>query len=419
MNSNLTFLDLYNRLESGKIDLSEFQKEYMRTKELKEIQQEYTKFKQRKDDGRLYITINRKSYYGKTKEEVWEKIREALYVDSTKTLTINDIFPDFMNYENSITKEKKLSPKTLKEYKSMWINHIKDSDLASKPIIKLSPNDFAYFFSEKTYGGKWTCTMFNNVRGLLNRLIRYSIRQNYISVNPLTDIKARDFDIKPVNRDNQDYFTINDRDKLINHILTNHNDDIYGLAIVLNFYLGVRIGELLAIRKELIDFKNRVVHIHEQMQTYYEMDSELNFSPRTYRNVDFLKGRTKHGYRHMPLVDDSISIIMKIYELNSDSQYLFAKNNKRLYKDTFNEHLKKYCEDVGINSKSSHKIRFYYASKLYNDGAKVTNIKRLLGHSKLETTLHYIQSVVDNEEADEEVRNILNKSANRLQTIIQ
>ncbi|MCR5632812.1 MAG: tyrosine-type recombinase/integrase, partial [Eubacterium sp.] len=130
-------------------------------------------------------------------------------------------------------------------------------------------------------------------------------------------------------------------------------------------------------------------------------------------------GRTKHGYRHMPLVDDSISIIMKIYELNSDSQYLFAKNNKRLYKDTFNEHLKKYCEDVGINSKSSHKIRFYYASKLYNDGAKVTNIKRLLGHSKLETTLHYIQSVVDNEEADEEVRNILNKSANRLQTIIQ
>lgn len=54
--------------------------------------------------------------------------------------------------------------------------------------------------------------------------------------------------------------------------------------------------------------------------------------------------------------------------------------------------LKKYCKEAGVPCYSSHKIRFYNASSAY-DGKNLTTISHLMGHSKVETTLHYLRNV--------------------------
>ncbi|MFR5704053.1 MAG: tyrosine-type recombinase/integrase [Eubacterium ramulus] len=67
---------------------------------------------------------------------------------------------------------------------------------------------------------------------------------------------------------------------------------------------------------------------------------------------------------------------------------------KQLYTQTFNEHLEKYCKEIGIESKSSHNIRFTVASVLYQGGVPLTEIQRLLGHTQLSMTLHYLKQIL-------------------------
>lgn len=45
---------------------------------------------------------------------------------------------------------------------------------------------------------------------------------------------------------------------------------------------------------------------------------------------------------------------------------------------------------------SSHKIRFYNASTAY-DGKNLVTISKLMGHSQVETTLHYLRNVQKDE----------------------
>ena len=55
----------------------------------------------------------------------------------------------------------------------------------------------------------------------------------------------------------------------------------------------------------------------------------------------------------------------------------------------FNEHPKKYCEAAGVPYRSSHKIRFYAVSQMYDMGMDEKDIMALAGHSNVSTTRHY------------------------------
>ncbi len=69
--------------------------------------------------------------------------------------------------------------------------------------------------------------------------------------------------------------------------------------------------------------------------------------------------------------------------------------------DLFNRRLKRYCEECGINYHSSHKIRFYNASSAYANGTNLSVISKLMGHSEVATTLHYLRDI-DNENDNRE-----------------
>ncbi|HIQ91996.1 MAG TPA: tyrosine-type recombinase/integrase [Candidatus Copromonas avistercoris] len=81
-------------------------------------------------------------------------------------------------------------------------------------------------------------------------------------------------------------------------------------------------------------------------------------------------------------------------ELNPDGEFLFMYKGKPLTTDTFNRRLKQYCNEIGIQYLSSHKIRFTTASMLYNAGVKPIDIQPLLGHSNLAMITHYISQPI-------------------------
>ena len=110
-----------------------------------------------------------------------------------------------------------------------------------------------------------------------------------------------------------------------------------------------------------------------------------------------MKGNTSKGFRKQYLCEQAIEILAKAKELNPNGTFVFEPDGRVMTTDSFNRRLKKYCKEAGIEYHSSHKIRFYNASTAY-DGKNLTTISRLMGHSEVETTLHYLRNVSRNED---------------------
>ncbi len=84
---------------------------------------------------------------------------------------------------------------------------------------------------------------------------------------------------------------------------------------------------------------------------------------------------------------------MEIKRINPDSEYLFIKNSRPLATVTFNRRIKKCCKELGIEYRSSHKVRFSTASIMHKNGATDTELQEMLGHTTLTMTNGYLKNI--------------------------
>lgn len=276
----------------------------------------------------------------------------------------------------------------MKEDVNNWKRYLQDESLSEVPLKDILPKDFIRLFRKWTKDRQMTRKKFNNVKSLINGIYYYAIEDGIVEHNPIKDINSKQFSFKPVNNDD-DVFTVAERKKLFSYLA--NNDDMYSLAVQLDFQLVLRIGELLSLRWSDISYGN--IHIQSQLLTERKMNDDLTFSPREHVNVDHVKGNTDKGYRFQPLTDEATKILEKIKEQNPDGEFILMKDGRQLNANSFNRWLKRYCEDCDIPVRSSHKIRFCVASILYDAGVPLTVLQQLLGHTTTAMTLHYLRRV--------------------------
>ncbi len=109
----------------------------------------------------------------------------------------------------------------------------------------------------------------------------------------------------------------------------------------------------------------------------------------------------------MPLVPKAIVLLNKITEKRDGKGYLFTRNGERITARQVAYVLEKYAERTGHIRKSSHKIRKTVASNLNAEAVPLDEIRELLGHSDLQTTLAYIYNPLTEEETYERIKKAL------------
>ena len=364
--------------------MSEFSEKVLLMKRKREIEKKYkSQIKTRSNDGRSYVYINRQQIIASSYDALIEKLYELEYGRENSSLAI--LYPEWMLWRRDCTP---ISDKTLKEDVNNWNRYLQDEPIVHVPLKELCPKDFIRLFRRWTKDRQMTRKQFNNVKSLINGIYYYAIEDGIVTHNPLKDISSKQFPFKPVNNDD-DVFTIEERKKLLNYLST--NNDMYSLAIQLDFQLVVRIGELLSLR--WTDISNGNIHIQSQLLTEREMNDDLTFSKRQHVNVDHVKGNTNQGYRFQPLTEEALRILERIKEQNPDGEFILMKDGRQLNANSFNRWLKRFCEACDIPVRSSHKIRFCVASILYDAGVPLTVLQQLLGHTTTAMTLHYLRRV--------------------------
>jgi len=165
------------------------------------------------------------------------------------------------------------------------------------------------------------------------------------------------------------------------------------IGILIALYTGLRIGEVLALEWDDIDFETGLLKIHKSAY-YCKLQSDDDNECR-YALLDCTP-KSKSSYRTIALPSGLLELL-KLHSKNSLSKYIVTKpNGKRIpthsYQYAFKAILKK-CE---INYGSFHTLRHTFATRAIELGADIKTISECLGHQSAGFTLNrYIHSMLD------------------------
>ena len=370
LNSKYDILNVGGALDeitmSKKIDLVKKTHPYSITPPASEKGRWQTRFK---DENGKY-----KSIKAQTEEELWEKLIPLYFSNSHIDKTFHNIFEEWLDYKKELTG----SPNTITRHKQHYRKYFESSKLHSMKFKQIDSllletecnrivRDFHLARKE------WT-----NVKTILLGMFDYAIRRKYITFNPMSEVKIL-VKFKQVVRKTGKTQTYN-TDELaeLNRYLDAkyaETEDTVFLAVRLNFYLGLRVGELVALRWEDWEEETALHIVREEVREHEN-------------NTRYVADHTKtHLDRFVAVPPKGIELLKQIPR---QSNYIFVRNGERITSRQIAYVLEKYAERQGLKTKSTHKMRKTYASLLASNGVPLDAIRELLGHTELSTTLGYI-----------------------------
>ena len=311
---------------------------------------------------------------------------------------------------------KELAPSTYKRYCRMLETRLLPN-FGHFYINKIKPTDIMRFYDllsrdtqlvrKKGNNGKKTLkplsgkTILEHHR-LLRAMLHKAVYWQLIVSNPAERVqlpKAR----KPKRR----YYDDEQCKILLENLTSLGEDQIkYKVAIILTIFTGVRLGELMGLEWQDIDFKTGIICINRSSQ--YLADKGI-----------FTK--TESSIREVAIPDFVVFLLeeYKLWyeeqksfcgELWTDSNRLFVQaDGKPMHPSTISKWFVKYVAQIGLPVINFHGLRHTNATLLISQNIDVAVVAARLGHAQITTTFNfYVHPIIShNRNAGNVLENLL------------
>ena len=344
--------------------------------------------------------IHRKTVHGTKKDAEVElakfvtEVQNGLVVDG-KSLR----FSEFTEIWKRDYGSKELAPSTYKRYCRMletrllpyfghfYINKIRPTDIMKfydllekdTQLVRKKGNNGSK--TKKPLSGKTILEHHRLLRAMLHKAVYWQL----IVSNPAERVqapKAR----KPKRKSYDDEQT---KILLENLEQLSIEDTKYKVAIILTVFTGVRLGELMGLEWQDVDFKNGILSINRSSQYLADM------------GVFTKVPKTESSIREIAIPEFIISLLEEyklwyeeqksIYgELWTNSDRLFVQaDGKPMHPSTISKWFVKYVGQIGLPVINFHGLRHTNASLLVAQNIDIAVISARLGHAQISTTLDF------------------------------
>ena len=323
----------------------------------------------------------------------------ALYAFySQEGLTISDIFGEWLEWKCDRRNNK---ADTKKQHQRHFNKYVAGTKLSKIPLIKMTFEDCEDWAIETLKKFPMTAHRFNTAKIVVTGPLSYAVRTHKISKTPWVK-EAIDYSrllrserIRPAD---EVTFSKEELQALMDALLRDYNKyhNSVNLGLIINFDLGLRTGELAALKWSDIRGPEgkRSVFIHRQDIGY---DVE-----------DAVKADAKAGYRELPISETGealFDILKQDQAVPSEWVFTDQKGNRRK-KHAFMDKLRELQRrEFGlVKTKSNKNIRMTVCSEL-GDDLGLAEAQRWLGHNQLSTTeKYYLKSRKNDENRREYLR---------------
>lgn len=304
------------------------------------------------EDTIKYILVDMDEYLTANQSQ---KLQRVLVSRLTKeTRSINGISND--NYLSMFLNAKKIegcSERTLSYYKTTVEKLLGEID---DPIRKVTTDDIRDYLAN--YQGLNDCskTTIDNIRRNISSFFTWLEEEDYIIKSPMRRIHK----IKTT--------------KTVKEIISDEEiekmrdrcSSLRDLAIIdLLYSTGIRIGELVRLNIDDIDFEERECIVFgkgdKERRVYFDAKTKIHL-------MGYINSRS----------DANPALFVTL-----DAPY------DRLQISGVEIRLRRLGRELGINKVHPHKFRRTMATRAIDKGMPIEQVQKLLGHSQIDTTMHY------------------------------
>lgn len=168
-------------------------------------------------------------------------------------------------------------------------------------------------------------------------------------------------------------------------------------AMMISLFAGIRMGELLALTWDDVDFETQSIHIHEDIIRVELFDDP---SGKKTKLIKQDTPKSKKSNRIVPIQEDNFKMMkvhkqLQVLECYPNPLNLVFPSKKGTYTDprTYQKRIEavmKRCAILGVNV---HSLRHTFATRLVEQNIPLVIIKELLGHASIETTMRYTHAL--------------------------
>ena len=306
--------------------------------------------------------------------------------------TLTDILPKWLELKEVHTD----SGSYIKRIYVDWNKYYKGKDIANIPVQNMTQIYLDKWVHQTIKDYNLTRNQYYNMSIIIRQCLDYCCQLNILQSNPFRDVKINKKLFRKVRKPKSKTQVFLVKEQLL---LFNEANNSFlrcpkcttPLMIMFNFFLGLRIGELTALKWS--DIEDNYLYVHRSEVEDVKLDLNTgDVISTSFKVVEYTKSDA--GDRYVYLNSEAKKILRIVKRVNFeygryDDGFIFLnmRNGRRTTTDAVSTYLQNLCIRAGITNKSSHKIRKTYISSLFDHNINIDTIRRMAGHESEKTTL--------------------------------
>ncbi len=326
----------------------------------------------------------RKVFYGKTRKEVADKLKDALHeqqqgtIVMSSTQTVAQFLTDWL--EN--VHRRRLRPRTYERYSEVVNLHIIPA-LGRYQLQKLTAQHVQKFYTQKEDEGLASTTI-HYYHSVLHNALNAAVKWGLIPKNVcdrVTPPRKERFDIKPLTEEQAQVF------------LTAVQGHKWEALFVLALATGMRRGELIGLKWQDINFKAGTLQV---VRVLTRVPTKMPEREHVYIEAEPKTEKSRRSIQLAPFALDALKE-HRVRQLENklqagadwqDHDYVFCTlHGTHLGPNNIVVEFKKLLKQAGLPNIRFHDLRHSAASLLLSLGIHPKVVQELLGHTQISITM--------------------------------
>ncbi|MBQ7954742.1 MAG: tyrosine-type recombinase/integrase [Lachnospiraceae bacterium] len=290
-----------------------------------------------------------------------------------KKITLRTLYPEWFAYKWQDTNNFGY----MNHIDGEWKRYYENDPIVDRPVVEFTTLELKNWARNKIITGKLNKKQYYNMAIIIRQSLEYLVELGELPCNHFAE----------------------------------HPNRTAALAVLINFSLGLRVGELVALKWR--DLKDSYLHIRRMEQKQYEQLENGKWK----KHLEVVEHtKSDAGYRILYVVSSAMELFDKVKEANlrngyscEAEDYIFMYRKHRITANSIDSHYERYCKQIGISKKGNLKARKTALTKVAdNPNINLTDAMEFAGHRDVKTFInHYCFSRYSDEQKRQELEKTL------------
>lgn len=336
---------------------------------------------------------------------------DGLDVYAAGNADLNFVFDRYISTKTDLRKT------TYTNYKYMYDHFVRD-EFGKRKIAEIKYSDVLYFYYHLINEKKLQINTLETIHTVLHPTFQLAVRDDIIRTNPSDGVMAQVKKKPGRNHGVRHALTVEQQRAFMNYTANNPIFCHWTPLFTVLLGTGGRIGEIIGLRWQDLDFENRTISINHSV-VYYAQEGA-----KTRKSVFQVSlPKTEAGIRTIPMMDAVYDALIEEYEVQKENGFnsteidgmtgfVFCNrfgnvHNPQTVNRTIKRILENYNAEEVLKAKkekrqpvilphfSCHHLRHTFCTRFCEQETNIKVIQSIMGHANIETTMDIYAEVTD------------------------